>query len=115
MSHVYTKILGIDPDTKHSGFAIIKTDFKTMPTVEQYGLFQMTKDNPWREILDFLLALNNDTLEVYVNLVAQKIHLKDVSNIYFDQYVEYDGSMVDSDPYKTVKSGDYTIKYKMKK
>lgn len=61
-----------------------------------------------------VISLNDDTLEVYVELKMQKIHLSDVSNIFFDQYIEYDGTMAEEDPYKTIQSGTFTIRYQMK-
>jgi len=59
-------------------------------------------------------GLQNDTLEIFVNLQLQKIPLIEVSSIFFAQVVEYDGKLMNDIPEKTVKSGTYEIKYKIK-
>ncbi len=59
-------------------------------------------------------ALNNDTLEIYVNMTMRKIPLAEVSSIYFAQHVEYDGKLTEEAETQSVKSGNYTIRYKIK-
>jgi len=59
-------------------------------------------------------ALNNDTLEIYVDMMLQKIPLIEVSSIYFAQHVEYDGKLTESAETVSVKSGNYTIQYKIR-
>ena len=59
-------------------------------------------------------SLQNDTLEIYVDMMLQKIPLEEVSSIYFAQHVEYDGKLTEEAETISVKSGKYTIKYKIK-
>jgi hypothetical protein len=59
-------------------------------------------------------ALQNDTLEIYVDMMLQKIPLAEVSSIYFAQHVEYNGKLTEEAETVSVKSGKYTIKYKIK-
>jgi hypothetical protein len=63
-----------------------------------------------------VMALNDDVLTVYVNRVAREIHLRDVSSIFFDEYVPYDGSLTQDTPIKKIKSldGGYTVEYQIK-
>ena len=59
-------------------------------------------------------ALNNDTLEIYVDMMLQKVPLSEVTSIYFAQHVEYDGKLTEEGETVSVKSGAYTIQYKIK-
>jgi hypothetical protein len=59
-------------------------------------------------------GLNNDTLEIYVNMQLHKISLIEVSSIFFDQKVEYDGKLLNETPEQSIKSGDYNIRYKIR-
>ncbi len=61
-----------------------------------------------------VMSLNNDTLEIYVDMQMQKIPLIEVSSIFFDQQVAYDGKLLTTTPEQTIQSGDYTIRYKIK-
>jgi hypothetical protein len=58
-------------------------------------------------------ALNNDTLEIYVDMMLQKVPLSEVTSIYFAQHVEYDGKLTETSETQSVKSGTYIIKYKI--
>lgn len=58
--------------------------------------------------------LKNDTLEIYIDMISQKIPLKQVESIHFKQHIEYDGKLTEKSETKTVKSGDYIIKYEVK-
>ena len=66
------------------------------------------------KIKGVVMELHNDTLIMMANGKLIKIHLREVSSIFFDEYVAYDGKILDNDIEKVVKSGDYTIKYKLK-
>ena len=59
-------------------------------------------------------ALNNDTLEIYVDMMLQKVPLSEVTSIFFAQHVEYDGKLTEESETLSVKSGAYTIEYKIK-
>jgi hypothetical protein len=61
-----------------------------------------------------VMSLQNDTLEIYVDMQMQKIPLIEVSSIFFDQKVEYDGKLLTNTPEQTIQSGKYTIRYKIK-
>lgn len=66
------------------------------------------------KIEGIVMSLNDDILDVAVNRELQKIHLKQISSIFFNEYIPYDGSFDPSDKVKLIKSGNYTIKYIMK-
>lgn len=59
-------------------------------------------------------GLKNDTLEIYVNMYLQKIPIIEVTSIYFDQHVPYDGKLANETEEKSMQSGAYLIKYKIK-
>jgi len=59
-------------------------------------------------------GLQNDTLEIYVDMQLQKIPLIEVSSIFFAQKVAYDGKLLNNTPEKSMKSGAYDIKYKIR-
>jgi len=59
-------------------------------------------------------GLKHDTLEIYIDMQLQKIAIKEVSSVYFAQVVEYDGKLVNETPEKSLKSGDYEVRYKIK-
>ena len=59
-------------------------------------------------------ALNNDTLEIYVDMMLQKVPLIEVTSIYFAQHVEYDGKLTEQSETVSVKSGNHIIQYKIR-
>lgn len=59
-------------------------------------------------------GLQNDTLEIYTDMVLVKIPLIEVSSIFFAQQVAYDGVLLNETPEQSIKSGNYTIRYKIK-
>lgn len=58
--------------------------------------------------------LKNDTLEIYVEMISQRIPLVQVETIHFKQHVEYDGTLTEKSDTKSVKSGEYVINYQVK-
>ena len=60
------------------------------------------------------MEIKDDILILSVNRQITKISMKDVSSIFFDEYVPYDGSLLVDDDVKTIQSGKYLIKYQMK-
>jgi hypothetical protein len=63
-----------------------------------------------------VMSLNDDVLTMYVNRQPKTIMLRDVSSIFFDEYVPYDGKLIDDTPIQKMKSadGDYIVEYKIK-
>lgn len=61
-----------------------------------------------------VLAIENDTLMMAINRKMNKIPLKKVSSIFFDEYVPYDGSFDPETEEKTIRSGEYLIRYIVK-
>lgn len=61
-----------------------------------------------------VMSLQDDVLTVAINRELKEIDLINVSSIFFNEYVPYDGSFQPAEPMKTIKSGSYTIKYQMK-
>jgi hypothetical protein len=66
------------------------------------------------QIKGILLGIEADEVTYAVNRIMKKVHLKEVSSIFFNEYVPYDGSFVESEPIRSVKSGNYVIKYIIK-
>ena len=61
-----------------------------------------------------VLSLKNDTLHMAIEREMTLIDLKEVTSIFFDEYVPYDGSLLLDDEVKFIKSGKYLIEYQMK-
>ncbi|MEQ9186640.1 MAG: hypothetical protein RLP15_02835 [Cryomorphaceae bacterium] len=68
------------------------------------------------KIQGVVMALNDDILTIYVNRVPKEIHLRDISSVFFDEYVPYDGSLTDDSPVRKIKSldGGYVVEYQIK-
>lgn len=67
------------------------------------------------KITGVVMQLQDDILTIYVNRSPKEIMLRDVSSIFFDEYVPYDGSFNTDAPVKRMRSadGDYTIEYQI--
>jgi len=62
-----------------------------------------------------VLGIQDDVLSFAVNRNMVKYPMVEVSSLFFDEYVPYDGKLVvDETNLKTAKSGNYTIKYNIK-
>ena len=61
-----------------------------------------------------VLSLNNDVWMVYENGKELSIPMKEVSSIFFNEYVPYDGIFVPTGKETTLKVGDFIVKYMMK-
>lgn len=62
-----------------------------------------------------LLGIENDVVQFAVNRKPVSFEMKNVSSIFFDEYIPYDGSLIkDESMVKTVKSGEYTLHYLIK-
>ncbi|GAB5538818.1 MAG: hypothetical protein Salg2KO_09210 [Salibacteraceae bacterium] len=68
------------------------------------------------KIQGVVMELADDELTVYVNRVPKTLHLRDVSSIFFDEYVPYDGSLKNDTPIEKIKSldGGYMVEYQIK-
>ncbi|MEX2595657.1 MAG: hypothetical protein WEC59_01915 [Salibacteraceae bacterium] len=68
------------------------------------------------KIKGVVMALNEDVLTVSVNRELKDIMLRDVSSIFFDEYVPYDGKLMDNTPMQKMKSadGNYVVEYVIK-
>jgi len=68
------------------------------------------------KIQGVVMALNDDMLTMYVDRKPKEIHLRDVSSIFFDEYIPYDGKLIDDTPVQKMKSadGNYVVEYKIK-
>lgn len=66
------------------------------------------------KIQGVVMELQNDQLTLAVNRELTTVHLKDVTSIFFTEYVPYDGGFVNTEPEKTIRSGEYVIRYQMK-
>lgn len=65
------------------------------------------------KIEGIVMELHEDELTIYVNRQPKIIALKDVSSIFFDEYVPYDGKLEDNTPKQSIKSadGNYMLDY----
>ena len=61
-----------------------------------------------------VLSLNNDMWVVYENGKERSIAMKEVSSIFFNEYVPYDGVFIPTGKETTLKVGEFTVKYLMK-
>jgi hypothetical protein len=61
-----------------------------------------------------VLALNNDVWKVYQDGEERTISMKEVSSIFFNEYVPYDGVFIPDGNETTIKVGDFTVKYSIK-
>ena len=61
-----------------------------------------------------VMGLENDVLTIVVDRKPREIPLIEVSSIFFNEYVPYDGSFNPAEEEKSIKSRDYVIKYQMK-
>jgi hypothetical protein len=68
------------------------------------------------KIQGVVMSLNDDVLVIYVNRQPKEVMLRDVSSIFFDEYVPYDGKLLDDTPTKKMKSsdGNYIVEYAIK-
>jgi hypothetical protein len=68
------------------------------------------------KIQGVVMELQDDVITIYVDRQPKKVQLRDVSSIFFDEYVPYDGSLTTDAPMKKIKSldGDYTVEYQIK-
>jgi hypothetical protein len=78
----------------------------------QHSLVLKTGD----KVQGVVMSLNDDVLVVYVNRQPKEIMLRDVSSIFFDEYVPYDGKLLDNTPTQKMKSadGNYIVEYAIK-
>ena len=67
-----------------------------------------------KKLTGVVFELKYDTLGVAINQKLTKIPLMRVSSILCDEFVPYNGKFVASEPEKTMMSGKYLIKYRMK-
>ena len=61
-----------------------------------------------------VMEIKHDTLMVVIKRQMTEIPLVEVSSIFFNEHVAYDGSFDPNEREKSIKSGAYTIKYVMK-
>lgn len=61
-----------------------------------------------------VLSLDNDVWTVYEDGQEKKINMKEVSSIFFNEYVPYDGVFIPSGQETTLRVGDFTVKYQVK-
>ena len=66
-----------------------------------------------KKIKGIVLELKHDTLYYAASQEMSKVHMMEVSSLFFDEFVAYDGTLMDSEPEKSITSGKYLIKYRM--
>ncbi len=65
-----------------------------------------------KKLSGVVMAIQDDVLSIAINRELKEFGLIEVSSIFFDEYVPYDGKLVrDEKEVKTIKSGEYTLKY----
>lgn len=71
------------------------------------------KDND--KINGVIVEMKHDTV-TYINAAGQlkKMHMREVSSMFFSEYVAYDGRLLENDEEKYARDGNYIIKYKLK-
>lgn len=66
-----------------------------------------------KKIECIVTELKNDTLEIYVEMMAQKLHIKHVETIHFQQHVEYDGKLTEKSEAKSFNTKGGIIEYEV--
>jgi hypothetical protein len=61
-----------------------------------------------------VLEISGDEMQMAINRQMSKIHMREVSSIFFNEYVPYDGSFDPGEEEKTVRAGDYLVRYIVK-
>ena len=61
-----------------------------------------------------VLSLNNDVWKIYEDGKERTVSMKEVSSIFFNEYVPYDGVFIPTGNETTLKVGEFTVKYLMK-
>lgn len=61
-----------------------------------------------------IIELVDDVVTISVNRQLKKYPLMQVSSMFFNEYVAYDGTLDTNTPERTVKSGDFIVKYVIK-
>jgi hypothetical protein len=68
-----------------------------------------------KKVNGVVLGIENDVLSVAINRKMVKYPMIQVSSLFFNEYVSYDGKLVEDETnVKTIKSGEYTLKYNIK-
>ncbi len=68
------------------------------------------------KIKGVVMEIQYDTITFVIgpNFKSTKIPLKNVSSIFFNEYIAYNGELLKNDKIKTARSGNYTINYVLK-
>ncbi len=84
----------------------------SMISVSQHSVVLKTGER----LEGIVMELQDDVLTVFINRVPKEIPLRDVQSVFFNEYVPYDGSLVDDTPKKRIKSadGNYMLEYQVK-
>lgn len=61
-----------------------------------------------------VLSLHNDVWEIFTNGKERKIEMKEVTSVFFNEYVPYDGVLVPDAEERIVKVNGFTVKYQIK-
>lgn len=89
---------------------IICASFITVLSFAQHVVVKQNSD----KITCVVMELKHDTLTYIANGQIKKMHMKEVSSIFFSEYIAYDGRALENDTEKYAKDGKYIIKYKLK-
>ncbi len=61
-----------------------------------------------------VLEISNDNLQMSINRKMNVLHMSKVSSIFFDEFVPYDGSFDATAEEKTIRAGEYLVRYVIK-
>jgi len=70
--------------------------------------------NSGEKIECIVLALDEDVWDVVYEGNERKIHMKDVSSVFFKEYIAYDGKLIPGGNEKSIVVNGFTVKYKIK-
>jgi len=70
--------------------------------------------NSGEKINGVVMSLNNDVWELFVDGQKQQIQMKNVSSIFFKEYVPYDGVFVPDSKEEIIEADGFTVRYQMK-
>jgi len=61
-----------------------------------------------------VLSLNNDVWEIFVDGKEKKVSMKEVSSVFFNEYVPYDGLLIPEGKEEVFEVNGFTVKYQIK-
>ncbi|MEQ8624539.1 MAG: hypothetical protein RJQ00_06785 [Vicingaceae bacterium] len=91
-------------------FTLILSLILSLNLIAQHSMVLKSGD----KIEGVVLSLNNDVWEIYTEGKERKINMKEVSSVFFNEYVPYDGVLIPEGEEKVFEVNGFTVKYQIK-